>query len=139
MAQTVREVMTAGVTAVQPQASLTEVAKLMRDHDIGDVLVASGDDVVGVITDRDITVRVVAEGVDPQGVAAETVCSGPPATVAPEDDTAEAVRLMREHAVRRLPVVSEGRPIGVISLGDLAVARDPDSALADISSTEPDR
>lgn len=139
MSQAVREVMTSGVTAVQPKASLVEVARLMRDHDIGDVLVASGDDVVGVITDRDITVRVVAEGTDPESVSAESVCSGPPATVSPEDDAAEAVRLMREHAVRRLPVISEGRPVGVVSLGDLAIARDPHSALAEISAAQPDR
>jgi CBS domain-containing protein len=140
MAHTVREVMTSGVTAVQPRATLTEVARLMRDHDIGDVVVARGDDVVGVVTDRDITIRAVAEGADPQSVAAESVCSTPAVTVAPEDSCADAVRVMREHAVRRLPVVEQGgRPVGIITIGDLAKSEDPDSALADISAAEPDR
>lgn len=140
MAHMVREVMTSGVTAVQPNATLAEAARLMRDHDIGDVVVARGDNVVGLITDRDIAVRAVAEGADPQNVAAESVCSAPAVTVAPEDSCTDAVRLMRENAVRRLPVVeSGGRPVGVVSIGDLARAEDPDSALADISSAQPDR
>ncbi|MEU2183342.1 CBS domain-containing protein [Streptomyces thermolilacinus] len=137
MAQLVREVMTAGVAAVRPDASLVEAAQLMRAQDIGDVLVADGDLLVGVVTDRDITVRAVAEGADPLTVNAETVCTPDPVCVGPDDEVATAVRLMRRHAVRRLPVVQDGRPLGVVSLGDLAVSQDPDSALAEISRAEP--
>ncbi|MFV2121128.1 CBS domain-containing protein [Streptomyces sp. Act-28] len=137
MAQLVREVMTAGVAAVRPDASLVEAAQLMRAQDIGDVLVADGDLLVGVVTDRDITVRAVAEGADPLTVNAETVCTPDPVCVGPEDEVATAVRLMRRHAVRRLPVVEDGRPLGVVSLGDLAISEDPESALADISRAEP--
>ncbi|CAL9589842.1 MULTISPECIES: CBS domain-containing protein [unclassified Streptomyces] len=137
MAQLVREVMTAGVAAVRPDASLVEAAQLMRAQDIGDVLVADGDLLLGVVTDRDITVRAVAEGADPLTVNAETVCTPDPVCVGPDDEVATAVRLMRRHAVRRLPVVADGRPLGVVSLGDLAVAEDPDSALAEISRAEP--
>ncbi|MEU3447679.1 CBS domain-containing protein [Streptomyces thermolilacinus] len=137
MAQLVREVMTAGVAAVRPDASLVEAAQLMRAQDIGDVLVADGDLLVGVVTDRDITVRAVAEGADPLTVNAETVCTPDPVCVGPDDEVATAVRLMRRHAVRRLPVVRDGRPLGVVSLGDLAVSQDPDSALAEISRAEP--
>ncbi|MCP9943643.1 CBS domain-containing protein [Streptomyces somaliensis] len=137
MAQLVREVMTAGAAAVRPDASLVEAAQLMRAQDIGDVLVADGDLLVGVVTDRDITVRAVAEGADPLTVNAETVCTPDPVCVGPDDEVATAVRLMRRHAVRRLPVVEDGRPLGVVSLGDLAISQDPESALADISRAEP--
>ncbi|MEW2633012.1 CBS domain-containing protein [Streptomyces sp. NPDC048389] len=133
MAEIVREVMTAGVAAVRPDASLVEAARLMRDLDIGDVLVADGDRVVGMLTDRDITLRAVAEGADPVGVSAGSACTPDPVCVTPEDSVASAVRLMRTHAVRRLPVVEDGRPLGVVSIGDLAVDRDPGSALAEIS------
>ncbi|MDQ0840699.1 CBS domain-containing protein [Streptomyces sp. V1I6] len=136
MAELVREVMTAGVAAVRPDASLVEAARLMRDLDIGDVLVADGDTVVGMLTDRDITLRSVAEGADPAGVSASYVCTPDPVCVAPDDSVASAVRLMRTHAVRRLPVVEDGRPLGVVSLGDLAAAEDPHSALAEISVAE---
>jgi CBS domain-containing protein len=134
----VREVMTPGVVAVRPDASLVEAAQLMRAQDIGDVVVADGQRIVGVLTDRDITVRAVAEGVDPLTVSARSVCTPDPVMVAPDDPVEAAVALMRTHAVRRLPVVENGLPVGVVTLGDLAEAEDPDSALAEISRAEPD-
>ncbi|MBO4255523.1 CBS domain-containing protein [Streptomyces griseorubiginosus] len=138
MADFVREVMTPGVVAVRPDASLVEAAQLMRAQDIGDVVVADGQRIVGVLTDRDITVRAVAEGVDPLTVSARSVCTPDPVMVAPDDPVETAVALMRTHAVRRLPVVENGLPVGVVTLGDLAEAEDPDSALAEISRAEPD-
>ncbi|MFE6365170.1 CBS domain-containing protein [Streptomyces sp. NPDC057806] len=138
MADFVRDVMTAGVVAVRPDASLVEAAQLMRAQDIGDVLVADGQRVVGMLTDRDITVRAVAEGVDPLTASVGSVCTPDPLVVAPQDPVAAAVALMRQHAVRRLPVVEDGLPVGMVSLGDLAEAQDPDSALADISRAAPD-
>ncbi|MFC7844498.1 CBS domain-containing protein [Streptomyces sp. NPDC001046] len=138
MAEYVKDVMTPGVVAVRPDASLVEAAQLMRTQNIGDVVVAEGQDVIGVLTDRDITVRAVADGLDPTTVSVQSVCTKDPVTVGPEDRVATAVTLMREHAVRRLPVVENGLPVGVVSLGDLAAAEDPDSALADISRAEPD-
>ncbi|MFF6911626.1 CBS domain-containing protein [Streptomyces sp. NPDC012466] len=128
----------AGVVAVRPDASLVEAAQLMRTQNIGDVVVAEGQDVIGVLTDRDITVRAVADGADPMTVSAQAVCTRNPVTVTPEDRVATAVALMREHAVRRLPVVENGLPVGVVSLGDVAEVEDPASALADISRAEPD-
>ncbi|WP_030667803.1 CBS domain-containing protein [Streptomyces sp. NRRL B-1347] len=138
MAEYVREVMTPGVVAVRPDASLVEAAQLMRAQDIGDVVVANGDQVVGVLTDRDITLRAVAEGADPLTVSAQAVCTPNPVVVGPDDEVAAAVGLMRDHAVRRLPVVESGRPVGMVSLGDLAIEQDPASALADISRAAPD-
>ncbi|MER7898304.1 CBS domain-containing protein [Streptomyces sp. NPDC096046] len=138
MAEKVKDVMTAGVVAVRPDASLVEAAQLMRTQNIGDVVVAEGQYVIGVLTDRDITVRAIAEGTDPMAVSAQAVCTRNPVTVTPEDRLATAVALMREHAVRRLPVVENGLPVGVVSLGDVAEVEDPASALADISRAEPD-
>ncbi|MET7703812.1 CBS domain-containing protein [Streptomyces sp. NPDC005485] len=138
MAEFVREVMTPGVVAVRPDASLVEAAQLMRAQDVGDVLVAGEHQVIGVLTDRDIALRAVADGVDPLTVSAQAVCTPRPVVVSPDDEVATAVELMREHSVRRLPVVEDGRPVGMVSLGDLALARDPGSALADISRAEPD-
>ncbi|MEV0169937.1 CBS domain-containing protein [Streptomyces sp. NPDC050803] len=138
MADFVRDVMTPGVVAVRPDASLVEAAQLMRAQDIGDVLVADGQRVVGMLTDRDIAVRAVADGVDPLTVSAQAVCTPDPVVVAPEDPVSAAVALMRRHAVRRLPVVEGGLPVGMVSLGDLAEAQDPDSVLADISRAAPE-
>ncbi|GHE99513.1 oxidoreductase [Streptomyces longispororuber] len=138
MAEYVRDVMTTGVVAVSPDASLVEAAQLMRAQDIGDVVVARDGEVLGVLTDRDITVRAVADGADPLTVSAHAVCTPNPVVVGPDDEVSAAVGLMRDHAVRRLPVVEDGRPVGMVSLGDLAVEQDPASALADISRAEPD-
>ncbi|MFD0549337.1 CBS domain-containing protein [Streptomyces rectiviolaceus] len=120
MAVVVRDVMTPGVVAVGPDASLVEAAQLMRAQDIGHVLVATGSRVVGVLTDRDITLRAVADGADPLTVSAQAVCTPNPVMVAPDDAVSSAVSLMLENAVRRLPVVENGQPVGMVSLRDLA-------------------
>jgi CBS domain-containing protein len=138
MADFVREVMTPGVVAVRPDASLVEAAQLMRAQDIGDVLVAGEENVLGVLTDRDIALRAVAEGVDPLTVSAQAVCTPNPVVIGPDDAVSAAVELMRGHAIRRLPVVEDGHPVGMVSLGDLAVSQDPDSALAEISRAAPE-
>ncbi|AYL38793.1 CBS domain-containing protein [Streptomyces fungicidicus] len=134
----VKDVMTPGVVAVRPDASVVEAAQLMRTQNIGDVVVADGQRIVGVLTDRDITVRAVAVAADPLGLSAGDVCTPNPLTLALDDPVSSAVALMREHAIRRIPVVEGGLPVGLVSLGDLAEARDPGSALAGISRAEPD-
>ncbi|MPY57298.1 CBS domain-containing protein [Streptomyces spongiae] len=138
MADFVREVMTPGVVAVRPDASLVEAAQLMRAQDVGDVLVATDQQVIGVLTDRDITVRAVADGANPLTVSAQAVCTPNPVMIGPDDAVSAAVELMRDHAVRRLPVVDGGHAVGMVSLGDLALSQDPTSALADISAAVPD-
>jgi CBS domain-containing protein len=106
----------------------------MRDHEIGDVLVVDGSELVGIVTDRDIAVRVVAEGSDPDSVTLGDVCSGDLETVTPDDDLGDVIRDMRDRAVRRVPVVEDGTAVGILSIGDLAVMKDAESLLADISA-----
>ncbi|MTE21870.1 CBS domain-containing protein [Streptomyces sp. TRM43335] len=139
MAQQVNEIMTADPTTVTPQTPIVEVARLMKEEDIGEVLVAEEDRLRGLVTDRDLVVRAMAEARDVEATAAQDVCSADLVTCSPNDDVSEAVRLMREHALRRLPVLDGEELVGVVSIGDLAVDRDPSSALSDISATEPNR
>ena len=139
MSQTVREVMTAKPLALQEGTTLVEAARAMRDHDVGDVVLLDDDQVTGIVTDRDITIRGVAEGMQPDETVLSQVASKKLVTVPPDASVEEAVSLMREHAVRRLPVVEAGRPVGIVSLGDLAVEKAPESTLADISAADPNR
>ncbi|MPZ72888.1 MAG: CBS domain-containing protein [Nitriliruptorales bacterium] len=139
MADSVRDMMTPDPVQLQMTDSVQEAAQRMRAQDIGDVLVVDGERVCGILTDRDITVRAVADGVDPAALRVGDICSGDILTVAPTDTAAEAVQRMREAAVRRVPVVEEGRAVGVVSIGDLAIELDADSALADISDAPPNR
>jgi CBS domain-containing protein len=135
---TVQEIMTTEPLTLTADASVVDAARVMRAEDVGDVIVV-GDDgtVTGIVTDRDITVRAVADGRDPSQTPIADVCTPFPLTLAPADDVTTAVDRMRDAAVRRLPVVEDGRPVGVVALGDLAIERDPDSALADISARGP--
>lgn len=134
---TVREIMSEPTVAVDTYATMAEAARLMRDADIGDVLVTDNGRLAGVVTDRDLVVRGIAEGRDPGSTLLEAVYSREVVTVAPDDSIEQAIGLMRTHAVRRLPVVEDDQPVGFISLGDLAEEREPHSALADISTAEP--
>jgi CBS domain-containing protein len=138
MAQQIRELMTSNPVTMPGTASVHEAAHAMRDQDIGDVIVIENNQVCGIITDRDIAVRVVAEAKDPTTTALADICSHSLLTVKPTDSVEHAVRLMRTHTVRRLPVVEEGKAVGIVSLGDLAVERDPDSVLGEISAAPPD-
>jgi CBS domain-containing protein len=139
MAQRIREIMTSNPVTVGPQTPVVDVARRMRDENIGDVLVTEDDQLRGVVTDRDLVVRVLAEGGDVTGTPVQEVCSAEVVAVSPDDDVDRAVQLMRERAVRRLPVVEENRPVGIVSLGDLAVEGDRESALGDISAADPNR
>jgi CBS domain-containing protein len=138
MVDKVSEVMTRDPITLASTDTLANAAKRMRDADVGDVIVVEGDAFRGLVTDRDIVVRGVAEDLDPFSTALIGVCTGEVVTLKPDDSIDTAVRLVREHAVRRLPVVAaDGRPVGIVSIGDLAVERDTDSALAEVSAAEP--
>jgi len=134
---TVGEFMTTRLVTMDENATLTAAAQEMRDSAIGDVVVTNGDDVTGIVTDRDITVRGVAERLDPDTATLSQITTTDVVTVSQYDDAVAAADLMRTYAVRRLPVIDNGRLIGLVSIGDLAVEREPQSVLADISADDP--
>lgn len=137
MAQKIREIMSSPPVVLSADDTAAAAARAMRDQAIGDVLVADGDRFAGLVTDRDLVVRVLAEDRDPSRTTLREICSGDLVTVSPDDDVSRAVDLIRERAIRRLPVVEGTRPVGVVSIGDLAIERDQTSALADISAAKP--
>ena len=137
MTQHIRELMTPNPVSMPGTASVHEAARAMRDAQIGDVIVIENNQVCGIVTDRDLVVRLIAEARDPATTTLADLCSHALVTVRPTDTIEEAVRLMRSHAIRRLPVVEGGQAVGIVSLGDLAVERDPHSALGDISAAPP--
>jgi CBS domain-containing protein len=137
MVQRIRDVMTADPTTLPEDATAADAARRMRDEDIGDVLVVTEGQLTAIVTDRDIAVRVVAEDRSPAETRLSEISSKDLSTLSPDDTVADAVRIMREKALRRVPVVEAGRPVGVVSIGDLAVERDTESALAEISASEP--
>lgn len=136
--QTIDEVMTKDPLTVAEDAPVSEAARIMRDANIGDVLVTRPDgSVCGIVTDRDLALNVIAEGADPGSMTVRDVCSHTIESVASGDPVDRAVGMMRDQAIRRLPVIDEGELVGIVSLGDLAMERDPSSALADISQAPP--
>lgn len=132
----IRDVMTPDPVTVPSTTPLEQAARQMRDAGIGNVIVLDGEQVTGILTDRDIVVRAVAEGRDSRTPVGD-VTSRDLTTIAPDATLEAAVELMRERSIRRLPVVEAGRAVGIVSLGDLALERDPDSALGDISAAPP--
>ena len=136
MADTVRDLVKGDPVTVEASATVDEAAKLMDEKDVGDVLVVENGEVQGIVTDRDIVVRVIAKGNGPDASVREAATTDLE-TIAPDSSIDDAIQKMEQGNVRRLPVVDDGKPVGVISLGDLAQARDKDSALADISSAAP--
>jgi CBS domain-containing protein len=138
MTRTVEEIMTRNPRTVDAGDSVIDAARIMGDDDIGDVIVVEGAEVQGIVTDRDIVVRGVAEGRDAGSTPISEVCTTGVEALEPGATVDDALRKMREADVRRLPVVEGGRPVGIVSLGDLAVEREPDSTLADISAASPD-
>jgi CBS domain-containing protein len=137
VAHSIGDVMTSDPRTVDVGDTLVDAARQMRDGDVGSVIVLENGQVSGILTDRDIVVRAVAEGRDPGETKVGEICSRDLTTLTPDQSVDDAIRLMREQDVRRLPVVEDGRPVGIVSLGDLAIEREPDSALADISSAPP--
>src|SRR5689334_21504497 len=124
MVQKVSDLMTSAPVSLRPAQPLTEAAKAMREQGIGSVLVVDGGRLKGLVTDRDIVVRDVADGRDPGRTTLADVCSPDLVTAAPDDDADTAVQRMRERGVRRIPVVDGDRPVGVQSIGDMAIERD---------------
>jgi CBS domain-containing protein len=120
MGKSVKDAMTSDVTTAQPSSSLTEAAKLMKQEDVGSVPVVDGGRLIGVVTDRDIVVRGIADGSDPHAIQVGDIASRDLVTVRPDDDLEEALRLMAQHQVRRVMVVDDGRLVGVVAQADIA-------------------
>lgn len=139
MSQTVRDIMTTDLATVRPDDTLTDAARAMREADVGTVVVTDDGTLQGLVTDRDLVVRALAEGRDPSRTPVRDVCSGDLVTVGPDEEVQRVAATMRDRAVRRVPVVESGRPIGIVSIGDLAIERDSRSALADVSAARPNR
>jgi CBS domain-containing protein len=133
MAECVRDVMSTELKTVEPSAKVSEAAGKMRDSDVGAIPVIEDGELRGLLTDRDIVVAVVAEGKDPDDVKVGDIASGDLTTLAPDASIDEALKTMREGKVRRLPVMEDDKPVGIVSLGDLAIEREPKSALGEIS------
>jgi len=133
----VRDVMTSEVTTANADTSLEEIATMMKSEDTGAIPVVEEEELLGLITDRDIVIRCVAEGRDPAEVSAEDILSENLEVVDPDTDVQEALDLMGRHQIRRLPVVENGKLVGMVSLGDLAVKQndeqDTGEALKDVS------
>ncbi|MFF5264762.1 CBS domain-containing protein [Actinomadura viridis] len=131
--------MTADPRALPLEATLYEAARIMRDQGIGDVLVTLSGKLCGLVTDRDIVIRAVAESLDAALTSLGEVCTAEPVTLGPDDDTDTALRLMRQEAIRRVPVVDDqNRPVGIVSIGDLVIADGTGpSPLRDISEAPP--
>ena len=137
MAPTIRDFMTPDPITVSCNDTVVDAARKMRDADVGPVIVMDGDTIQGILTDRDIVVRGLADGQDVTTLKVSAIASLDVETLSPDDDTNRAIELMRTKAVRRIPVVEDGRPVGIVSIGDLAIDLDSDSALAVISAAPP--
>jgi CBS domain-containing protein len=120
MAKSVRDAMTEDPRSIGTAASVVEAARLMREAHIGSLPITDGEQLVGIITDRDITTRVVAEAADLETTSVRDVCSQDVISVEADADHGEAVELMARHQVRRLPVVEDGRLIGIVAQADIA-------------------
>jgi CBS domain-containing protein len=121
MGKSVREAMTENPRSIGASTSVVEAARLMREQDIGSLPITDDEKLVGMITDRDITTRVVAEAADPTSTSVEDVYSRDLVSVEPDEDLDEALQLMARHQVRRLPVVENGRLVGIVAQADIAL------------------
>ena len=135
---TLRHVMTPDPIVLEADATVLDAARCMRDRDVGNVLVAQDGRLRGIVTDRDLVIRCLASSErDPREQSLAELCTGTLVTLPPDAEVSEAVRLMEENAVRRIPIVDGEHPVGIVSIGDLAIARDGGSALAQISAAPP--
>ena len=126
-----REIMTTDVKTVAPSTPIGEVAAMMRDADVGSLPVVDGGKLAGIVTDRDIVVRALAEGRDPSAPVGEAM-TGDVFSVKPDDFVFEAIRLMGDKQVRRIPVVSDdGALAGIIAMADIALEMEDDREIAE--------
>jgi CBS domain-containing protein len=137
MATKMRDIMSPAPVSMAANEPVSAAARAMKEHGIGTVLIMADGRLSGLLTDRDIAVRVLAEGRDPVTTRVGEICSTELAVLGPDDDVEQATRLVRDRAVRRIPVVQDGTPLGVVSIGDLALEKDQSSALSGVSAAPP--
>jgi CBS domain-containing protein len=135
MDKKIRDIMTPNPVGVYYDQTIAEAARVMRDAGVGAILVVHGDSLGGVVTDRDLVIRGLAEGAGPDSPVGP-LCSAELVGVDAGSDLAEAEQLMRENAIRRLPVIDGGQIVGIVSIGDLAAAADVDTPLASVSRAQ---
>lgn len=119
----VREVMTSSVDWVKPDTSVVEVAKLMKKDDVGSIPICKGNQLIGIVTDRDIVLKVVASGGDTNNTSVQDIMSTDIISVTSNQDVHEAADLMSKYQIRRLPVVEQGKLLGILAIGDLAIEK----------------
>ena len=127
----IRDIMTIGVSTATPDTTVEEIATIMKREDVGAIPIVEDDELCGVLTDRDIVVRCVAEGKNPADTRAEDILSEDLHVIEVEDDVDAAAELMSRHQIRRLPVVENGRLVGILSIGDIAVKEGDDRTSGD--------
>ena len=131
MANTAREIMSGGVECVREDETVLDAARKMRDLGVGALPICGNDDrLKGMLTDRDIVVRVLAEGLEPGGTTAGELAEGKPVTIGADDSVEELVRTMAQHEVKRLPVIDGHRLVGVVSEADVAEHASPEQVVA---------
>jgi CBS domain-containing protein len=131
----VRDIMTPAPVGVYYTQTIGETARIMRDTQIGAVLVVNDGALSGMVTDRDLVIRGLAEGAGPDSPVGP-LCSGDLVGVAADAAVDQAEKLMQQYAVRRLPVISDGQVVGIVSLGDIAIIADDHSPLAEVSKAQ---
>jgi len=138
MTRKMRDIMSPAPVCMASSESVAAAARAMKDYGTGTVLVLSDGQLRGLVTERDIMVRVLAESRDPLTTLVGDICSGDLAVLGPDDDVEQAIRLVRERAVRRIPVLADGVAVGTVYIGDLAPEEDEESELTGVAAVWPD-
>jgi len=133
-----RDIMSPAPACLASTETVLAAARAMKERGVGTVLVLAAGQLSGLVTDRDITVRVLAENLDPATTRIGEICSTETAALGPDDDVDQAARLVRERVVRRIPVLQDGIPVGVVSVGDLALHEGEGAAPCGAQAASPD-
>ncbi len=123
----IRDLMTSSPATAEPSSTVADVAQIMAQEDVGPVPIVEGGRLVGLVTDRDLVIRVIAEGRDPNSTTIGEIASADLVTVQPDSDLNEALQLMAQNQVRRLPVVEGDQLVGIVAQADVARAADEES------------
>lgn len=136
----VKDIMSRDVAYINPMSNIVDAARLMQQHDVGSIPVCDENGVVGIVTDRDIVVRNIAHGKDPQSTKVQDIMTTNVTTTNPDADINDVSRLMAEEQIRRIPVVENNKLVGIVALGDMAVDSRSDmeasEALTEISKPD---